>query len=139
VFLARAGRNGRQQTATRALLTPSANGVWDFDFTATLPEGTWAFTASLAGLTSDPMPDFLITVDLSPPAVNLTVPSGTVTTLAPKVRVTASDDTGLPNPTPPLYPAGITVTLDVDKNNGGNFTDPGESCATSDNVGRLKG
>jgi len=40
--------------------------------------------------------------------------------------VTASDLNGLPN-AGGLYPSGVSVTLDVDTNNDGNFTDPGEA------------
>ena len=52
------------------------------------------------------------------PAVQLAVPS-TTTSLGPEVAVAAQSLLG--------FPAGATVTLDVDKNNDGDFLDPGET------------
>src|SRR5262249_6332547 len=57
-------------------------------------------------------------VDLTPPAVTLTVPS-TTTIAALQVSVTATDAYVLPDGTP--------VALDVDLNNDGSFTGPGET------------
>jgi RHS repeat-associated protein len=99
-----------------------STGAWSFDYRATtLPEGTYDFTATatLNGVTSLPSPDFLVTVDLTPPAITVSVPASS-SSLRPPVRVTASDLNGLPNNT-------IAVTLDVDLNNDGQFTDAGES------------
>ena len=59
-----------------------------------------------------------MTVDLTAPTVTLSAPATTVS-LHPQLTVTATDAVGLP--------ATGTVTLDVDLNNDGNFTDAGES------------
>jgi RHS repeat-associated protein len=103
-------------------------GAWNFDYSGTtLAEGTYAFTATetVSGLTSAASGDYLVTVDRTAPTVVLTAPAATATR-GPQVRVTASDLNGLPN-AGGLYPSGVTVTLDVDTNNDGNFTDAGES------------
>jgi hypothetical protein len=102
--------------------TANASGQFTFDYTGTtLPEGTYAFTATstLSGKTSlaSPQP-FLVTVDRTAPAVTLTVPANN-TSVGPQVLVTADDLTPVPD--------GTAVTLDVDLNNDGNFTDPGET------------
>jgi RHS repeat-associated protein len=114
-----------------ALGSTTANattGVWNFDYSGTtLAEGTYAFTATATsgGSTSVTSADYLVTVDRTAPTVVLTAPA-TTTTRGPQVRVTASDLNGLPN-AGGLYPSGETVSLDVDTNNDGNFTDAGES------------
>jgi RHS repeat-associated protein len=103
-------------------------GAWTFDYSGTtLPEGGTTFNAtdSRSGVVSDPSGEFLVTVDRTAPAVTLTAPA-TTPTRAPQVRVTASDLNGLPSPGG-LYPGGVTVTLDVDLNDNGSFTDPGET------------
>ena len=57
--------------------------------------------------------------DTTPPAVTLTVPALT-NNAQPPVIVTATDDiSGVPD--------GTTVFVDVDTNNDGTFTDPGEA------------
>jgi hypothetical protein len=61
---------------------------------------------------------FKATVDLTAPTVTISVP--------PVVNVTATDANGLPN--------GTTVTIDVDTNNDGNFTDPGETGYARDGI-----
>ncbi len=99
----------------------SAGGTFAYDYTATtLAEGTYDFNAtdSTANGTSSRSADFLVTIDRTAPAVAVSVPAST-TSRGPVVRVTASDLNGLPN--------GTTVTLDVDLNNDGNFTDAGEA------------
>jgi hypothetical protein len=63
-------------------------------------------------------PDFLATVDLTPPAVTLSALTPT-TSRGPQVHVGVTDRYGIPN--------GTTFTLDVDLNNDGNFTDAGEA------------
>ncbi len=96
-------------------------GVWSYNYSGTtLAEGTYAFTAtaSAGGYTSVPSQPFLVAVDLTAPAITVAAPAST-TSLGPQVVVYASDLNGLPN--------GTAVTVDVDKNNDGNFTDPGES------------
>jgi hypothetical protein len=99
----------------------ATTGVWSYDYSATtLPEGTQAFTATatLSSFTSAPSTPFLATVDLTAPAVIVTAPA-TTTSLGPQLLVTARDLNPLPD--------GTTVTVDVDTNNDGNFTDSGES------------
>ncbi len=75
-------------------------------------------TATVGGFTSLPAQDFLVTVDLTAPTVTASIAAST-SSLGPQVRVTASDLNGLPN--------GTTVTLDVDLDNDGDFTDAGET------------
>jgi RHS repeat-associated protein len=99
----------------------ATTGVWSYDYSGTtLPEGTYAFTGTttVSGLTSPPSPPFLVTVDRTAPALTLTVPASTASK-KPQVLVAASDLNGLPD--------GTTVSIDVDTNNDGNFTDSGES------------
>ncbi len=100
--------------------TANGSGAWTYSYGTTLAEGTYAFTAtqSSGGVTSNPTAAYVVTVDLTAPAVTLTAPSSTGS-LAPVVQVTATDLNGLPDRT--------TVSIDVDKNNDGNFTDAGES------------
>ena len=101
--------------------TADANGNWSFNYTSvTLPEGVTSFTATatLNGVTGPASQPFLVTVDLTAPAVTLSAPPTTSST-TPQITVSASDLNGLPNGTP--------VTVDVDTNNDGNFTDPGET------------
>jgi hypothetical protein len=75
-------------------------------------------TLFTGGATSALSAPYIVNVDLTAPTVVLTTATST-TTLAPQVRVTASDLLGLPD--------GTAVALDVDTNNNGNFTDPGET------------
>jgi hypothetical protein len=72
----------------------------------------------VSSLTSPPSSTFLVTVDRTAPTLTLSVPASTPSR-GPQVLVTASDLNGLPD--------GTTVTLDVDTNNDGNFTDSGET------------
>jgi RHS repeat-associated protein len=88
----------------------SAGGTFSYNYTGTtLAEGVASFypTDSAGGHTSDPSADFLVTVDLTPPTINLSVPASTYSK-GPQVQVTASDLNGLPN--------GTTVTLDLTHN-----------------------
>jgi RHS repeat-associated protein len=95
----------------------ATTGVWSFDYSGTtLPEGTYAFTATVTapvaqgGLTSVPTsPEFLVVVDRTAPSVTVTAPAST-TSLQPQIRVTASDLNGLPN--------GTSVTLLVYNSTG---------------------
>jgi RHS repeat-associated protein len=103
----------------------ATTGAWTYDYTGTtLPEDTYAFTATAtaSSLTSAPSAPFLVAVDLTAPAVTLTASSST-TSLGPQLLVTGSDLNGLPD--------GTTVSIDVDLNNNGNFTDSGESSYAS--------
>jgi YD repeat-containing protein len=96
--------------------TATANGAGAWSFTSTtLPEGTYAFTATatVGGVTSDPSAPFLVAVDLTGPAVTLTAPSST-TSLAPVVEVTASDLNGLPD--------GTAVAIDVELSTESGFS-----------------
>jgi hypothetical protein len=87
-----------------------------------LPEGTYTFTAAEGGSNGPQSAPFLVTVDLTPPVVDLTAPAST-TDRSPEVRVTATDLHGLPD--------GTHVRLDVDLNNDGDFTDTGETAYTT--------
>src|SRR5207245_3840866 len=101
--------------------TANGSGNWTYDYTATtLAEGTYAFTATatLSGLTSLPTSEFLVTVDRTAPTVTL-IASSSTTSEGPQVQVDASDLNTLPN--------GTAVSVDVDTNNDGNFTDTGET------------
>jgi RHS repeat-associated protein len=94
--------------------TAGTSGLWTFSYTGTvLPQGVTSFyaTDSNSAGTSKPSADFLVTVDLTPPTINVSVPSSTYS-LGPQVLVTASDDTGIPT--------GTTVTLDLTQ--GGTTT-----------------
>jgi RHS repeat-associated protein len=100
-------RNGVGLLGTASV---SNGGTFSYNYTGTtLSEGVASFYATdISGsLTSDPSADFLVTVDLTPPTINLGVPASTYS-LGPQVQVTASDLNGLPN--------GTTVTLDLTHN-----------------------
>jgi RHS repeat-associated protein len=99
--------------------TATGGGTWTFSYAGTtLPEGTYGFTvtATASGVTSVESSVFKVTVDLTAPTVALSVATSTYDT-SPQVRVTATDNNGV----------STTATLDVDLNNNGNFTDPGET------------
>jgi RHS repeat-associated protein len=100
--------------------TTTANGSGAWTYSVTLTEGTWAFTArsESGGAQSLLSATYLVTVDQTAPTITLSVPASTPT-FAPVVQVWASDLVGIP--------ASATVTLDVDTNNDGNFTDAGEA------------
>ncbi len=105
----------------------STGGTWAYDYTGTtLAEGTYDFAATdtdSTGATSDLSRERQVTVDLTAPTVAASIlnptSGGTLSTLAPTVFVTASDAVGIP--------ANATVSIDVDLNDDGNFTDPGEA------------
>ncbi len=106
------------------LLSPNSGGSWWFDYSGTtLPDATYTFTALTESdsLTSPLSATQLVTIDTTAPSVLVTVP--VTTSLTPVVDVQASDLVGIP--------ANATVTLDVDLNNDGNFTDTGETGYTS--------
>ncbi len=90
-------------------VTASASGLWTSTYYAsahTLPEGTAAFTATetVGGMTSAASADWLVTVDLTPPAVTLTAPA-TTAAVQPMLTVTASDLNGL------AVPATVTILV----------------------------
>jgi YD repeat-containing protein len=102
-------------------VTASSAGLFTFSYTGTtLAQGSYAFTAtaSAGGKTSGLSTPFLVSVDTTNPTVTLTAPASTVDPNA-QLIVTATDNFGLP--------ASTTVTLDVDTDNDGDFTDSGES------------
>jgi len=81
--------------------TSNGSGAWSYNYSGTtLPEGSYSFTATVTsgGVTSDPSPAYVVTVDLTAPAVTLTAPSST-SSYAPVVQVTATDLNGLPDGT----------------------------------------
>jgi RHS repeat-associated protein len=102
--------------------TANVSGNWTYPSSGNinLSEGTYAFTATatVSGNTSQPTSEFLVTVDNTAPSVTLLAPSVTASE-GPQVEVQASDLNGLPD--------GTSVSIDVDKNNDGNFTDAGET------------
>jgi RHS repeat-associated protein len=95
----------------------SSGGTFSYDYSGTtLPEGTYDFVArDDDGSTSKSAysPDFLVTVDRTAPTVNVSVPAST-STLAPVVRVTASDLAGIA--------ANATVALDLATSSSGPWT-----------------
>lgn len=93
--------------------TASAVGSWTFADPTTAPPGGLEYQAAASGYTSDA---FGVVVDLTAPAVTLSVASPS-SERPPPVRVTAAD------PAPGLLPAAGPVYLDVDLNNDGDFTD----------------
>jgi RHS repeat-associated protein len=112
----------------------STGGTWAYDYSGTtLPEGTYDFAATDtdgSGATSDLSRYQKVTVDRTAPSLTATVldngaPSA-INTLSPTVQVTASDLGGIP--------ANATVTLDVDLNNDGNYTDSGETGYATGNL-----
>jgi RHS repeat-associated protein len=106
--------------------TANTSGTWSYDYSGTtLPEGSYAFTATatVSGAVSLPSAPLIVNVDRTAPTLTLTVPSSTASR-GPQVRVTASDLIGLPNDT---TNSSYKVQIDVDLNNDGNFTDAGES------------
>jgi YD repeat-containing protein len=123
-------RSGAVGPIGQTTASSSSNATFTYDYSGTtLGEGTYTFTATatLNGVKSASSTPFRVVVDLTPPTVTLTAPL-TTTSFAPQVRVTAIDNVGMP---PTAY---ATVTLDVDTNNDGNFTDPGETGYASGNL-----
>jgi RHS repeat-associated protein len=105
--------------------TADGSGNWSFNYSGTtLPEGAYSFTATAtsSGFTSPPSQPFVVVVDKTAATVNLTAPA-TTASKGPSIVVTASDLNGLPD--------GTTVTVDVDLNNNGSFSDPSETGYTS--------
>jgi hypothetical protein len=97
-----------------------AGGLLTFSHAGTtLERGSYAFTAtaSVGGKTSGLSVPLKVVVDTTNPTVTLSTPTSTVDP-TPQLIVTATDNYGLS--------ATTTVTLDVDLNNNGNFTDTGE-------------
>jgi RHS repeat-associated protein len=106
----------------------NANGTWSYDYSGTtLSDSDYNFigvASDSGGVLSDPSQTLPITVDNTAPTV--TVSAVPTTSLAPTVSVQVSDPVGVP--------AGATVTLNVDLNNDGNFTDPNETGYASGTV-----
>jgi Big-like domain-containing protein len=101
--------------------TASSAGLFTFSYSGTtLAAGSYGFTATAnsGGQTSAESVPFLVTVDTTAPVVTLSAPASTVDP-NPQLVVVATDLVGLP--------ATATVTLDVDKNDNGSFSDPGET------------
>ena len=64
----------RSDVGVLGTTTANGSGVWNFDYTATtLPEGTYAFTATatVSGQTSPSTADYLVAIDLTAPAITL--------------------------------------------------------------------
>src|SRR5262249_356497 len=98
---------------------PVNDEAWSFDYTGTsLPDATHAFAAAMG----DQSAEFLVVIDLTPPAVTVSVPQPTYS-LAPEIRVTATDFNVLPN--------GTQVRIDVDLDNDGDYLDANESNYTT--------
>jgi RHS repeat-associated protein len=115
----------RSDIGVLATTTADGSGNWSYNYSGTtLPEGTYAFTATAtsAGYTSAPSNPFVVVVDRTAPALVVTAPASTPST-GPRVVLTGSDSNGLPD--------GTAVAVDVDLNNNGSFSDPGETGYTS--------
>src|SRR5262249_11423445 len=96
----------------------ASTGVGSFNYTGTtLPARVTTFTAqsTLNGVTGPISAPYPVTIELTGPTVTLDMATAT-SAVKPMIRVTATDADILPNTT--------TVTLDVDTNNNGVFTDP---------------
>ena len=89
----------------------------------TLPEGTAAFTATetVAGQSSDPSSDWLVTVDETAPVVTLTAPASTAS-VNPLLRVVVTD---LNEPAD-----GTSVTIKVYDSTGATLLNTNTSAAT---------
>jgi hypothetical protein len=105
--------------------TASGAGAWSLTLSPTPPQGVYAYTATatLGGLTGPlSSPPFVVVVDTTAPQVVATPPPAPIYSLGPVIRVSATDNVGLPSG----YPLA-TVTLDVDTNHDGIIgNDPGE-------------
>ena len=107
-------------------VTASASGLWTSTYFAsahTLPEGTAAFTATetVAGQTSDPSADWLVTVDETNPVVTLTAPA-TTTSEDPLLRVVVTDLNEPSN--------GTAVTIKVYDSTGTTLLNTNTAAAT---------
>ena len=100
--------------------TASAGGLWTFTYSPALAGAVYAFTATAtdSGDTSASSAPVTVTIDTVAPSVTLHVSTPTYD-VTPNIVVTASDLIGFASP--------VTATLDVDLDNDGNFTDPGET------------
>ncbi len=107
-----AGSGGSTALGT---VTSSAGGLWTLTYATALAEGSHLLTATSGSVASNV---YRLAIDATAPAVALVAPSTTYEN-APEIRVQASDLYGIPS--------GATVTLDVDLNNDGNYTDAGET------------
>ena len=117
-----------------ALGTATANGSgdWSYNYSGTtLPNGTYAFTATatLNSITTPATAPYLVTVETTAPTVTLLAPTSTYSEDA-QVTVLVSDPNGIPD--------GTTVYLDVDLDDGTDFSGSGESgYTTATTVGGL--
>ncbi len=113
----------------------SSGGTWSYDYTAvTLSDGTYAFQATdfnSVGASSDRSNDYNAIVSSGGPSITVTVDPA-ATSLNPMVTIQASDALA-------GFPANATITLDVDLNNDGDFTDAGESGYATLNLGNAYG
>jgi YD repeat-containing protein len=107
------------------------SGVWTLPYPAGQPDladGVYSFTATdtdpVSGGTSEPSREFLVTIENTPPAVTLFAPATTYS-LAPEVRVVASDVDGVPQDATGDY----QVFLDVDLNGNGTWAGQGYTTA----------
>jgi RHS repeat-associated protein len=116
-------RRGPADAAPVAIGTTYASmygGGWSYTDWSYPPDGVYTYYAQVtaSGETSPLTAPITVTLDTTAPSISLSVATQTYD-VTPDVLVTASDLVGFPSPE--------TVTLDVDLNNNGNFTDAGES------------
>ncbi len=83
--------------------TADGSGDWSYYLGGPLAEGPHNFTATetVGGTTSAPTPDYLVTVDITPPTITMTLPPAS-DSLQPAVTITAWDLNGLPDDTTPV-------------------------------------
>jgi PhoPQ-activated pathogenicity-related protein len=101
---------GQQVASPTAVFTLAALGDSSYQITATAEDG--------AGNVSSVSGTAIVTIQTAGPTVGLTTLVTFGDDLTPHVTVTASSTLGLAN--------GTAVVLDVDINNDGDFSDPGE-------------
>jgi RHS repeat-associated protein len=116
-------RRGPADAAPVAIGTTYASmygGGWSYTDWSYPPDGVYTYYAQVTASseTSPLTAPITVTLDTTAPSISLTVATQTYD-VTPDVLVTASDLVGFPSP--------VTVTLDVDLNNNGNYTDGGES------------
>ncbi len=119
-------------------LTADTSGLWTYTFGSALADAQYIFTAvettgtsgsgssggfgfsyqEISGGVSATSTPVTVTVDTQPPTINLSVSAATFQT-QPQVTVSASDPVG--------FQTGTTVTLMVDQDNDGTFTDTGDA------------
>ena len=108
---------GTDTTTALGTATASSGGLWTLTYASALAEGTHNVTASGSGQTASP---YQVNIDTTAPTVVTALdPAASSYSTVPQVLVTASDLWGFGGTT--------TVTLDVDLNNDGDYSDPGET------------